>query len=240
MEPHRCATDCHCLNCPLPPPVNAEALWVDGNGSSFYAYDGGVSWIVDTPRTPPANGLWQFRPSGASGSWESIGVPASSNFSLLGRVDSGYYASGNGLGLALEGSQSATTTFGMANIYDFIPVPGLVMFNSTSSSQKWYNLSSTGYTGSGVALSGAAHFVPTFGTDGLLLVLGGCIGSVDALASMDSITIFDPQSQEWSVQTTSGDKPAPLQNPCVVGLQGDNNTYEVSILSKSALFERSH
>lgn len=41
--------------------------------------------------------------------------------------------------------------------------------------------------------------------------------------------MFDPPSQQWSSQQTSGTAPAPITDPCVVGAQSDNNTYEVRV-----------
>lgn len=41
--------------------------------------------------------------------------------------------------------------------------------------------------------------------------------------------MYDPSSQQWSSQQTSGTAPAPITDPCAVGAQSDNNTYEVKI-----------
>ncbi|KAL9034613.1 MAG: hypothetical protein Q9214_006967 [Letrouitia sp. 1 TL-2023] len=165
--------------------------------------------------------LWQFIPSGNTGSWSQAAPPPSSNFSTLVRVSSGLYASGGGLGFALGGIRSAGTSSGLAQ--DTL-VTGLVMYNM--SSQTWYNISALGYSPAGVAVEGAAQFVPAFGTAGLLFIFGGK-GTNDALAGTDSVSIFDPISQQWSVQSVTGTKPQPATAPCVVGVQGDNGTYEI-------------
>lgn len=90
----------------------------------------------------------------------------------------------------------------------------------------------------GTLVNGAAHFVPKFGPEGLLFVLGGSTSmygiSPDPIAysqfsplSFDDIYMFEPQSRRWSLQQTTGDRPWPVINPCVTGLEGDNGTYEV-------------
>ena len=90
------------------------------------------------------------------------------------RVCGGTYASGNGLGFALGGYQTAATDPAYKTINDQFYVPGMVMHNFTS--EAWYNISmEPQYT---TLSDGAAHFVPTFGHTGLLLLLGGDVGHV--------------------------------------------------------------
>ena len=75
-------------------------------------------------------------------------------------------------------------------------------------------------------MNGAAQFVPSFGPAGLLFVFEGSVFN-NILPGTDSVSIFDPISQQWSSQEVTGAKPSPVLSPCVVGAQGDNNTYEV-------------
>lgn len=107
-------------------------------------------------------------------------------------------------------------------------VPGLVVYNE--SSQQWWNISTggeDGYTYMGTAREGAAHFVPTFGPEGLLFVFGG-FANEDTLMPFDEAYMFEPVSQRWRKQQVTGTPPAPASGQCVVGVQGDNGTYEVS------------
>lgn len=41
--------------------------------------------------------------------------------------------------------------------------------------------------------------------------------------------MYDPSSQQWSSQQTSGTAPVPITDPCTVVAQSDNNTYEARI-----------
>ncbi|KAL9609406.1 MAG: hypothetical protein Q9167_005830 [Letrouitia subvulpina] len=202
------------------PVLKNQALWADEQHNRFYAYDGSLSGVISNP-SPPLNSLWQFIPFENTGHWKSHDFPASSNFSILGRATNGLYASGGGLGFALGGSQDSGTT---VDLEQEILVPGLVMYNM--SSEAWYNISALGYSPTGVALGGGAQFVPNFGTAGLLFVLGGTATN-GHLAGTDVVYIFDLISQQWSTQGVTGTKPQPATAPCVVGVQGDDSTYEI-------------
>ncbi len=110
----------------------------------------------------------------------------------------------------------------------------MVIYNSTS--QDWYNVSAVGYSEQGTSMYGVVQFVPSFGPAGLLFVLGGEVSGPGTynggpLLSFDSVSIYDPVAQSWQQQTASGYKPPPCRDACVVGLQGDSDTYEVSSLS---------
>lgn len=204
------------------PALVSQALWVDTAGTSFYAFDGGVSWALPSYELPPPppNELWQFTPSGNSGHWSLMDPLASSNFNGLIRGYHGIYASSAGLGFALGGIENAATT----NETGASRIPGMVMYNITS--QNWYNVSASGYSPDGVAMDGAAQYVPSFGPAGLLFVFGGSLAN-KIFPGTDEVSIFEPISQQWSSQEVSGAKPSPVLSPCVVGAQGDNNTYEV-------------
>ena len=207
------------------PSLISQALWVDSSGTSFYAFDGGISHVLplsERPLPPPSE-LWQFTPSGASGNWSLVGPLASSNFTTLIRIYHGIYTSGAGLGFALGGLDATNNAIDEKSAWA-LPIPGMVLYNSTS--EDWYNVSASGYSYNGVAVDGAAHFVPSFGPAGLLFVFGGSVAN-NILPGTDSISMFDPISQQWSSQEASGAKPSSALSPCVVGAQGDNNTYEV-------------
>lgn len=204
------------------PALNYQALWADLSGTSLYAYDGAVSLSSDLPlAVPPNNELWRFDISGKSGDWSLIDHVASSNFSTLVRSYHGSYAYGNGLGFAVGGRENGATNNALPTTAN-LPVPGMVMYNI--SSQQWYNIS--GWSDSGISQDGAAHFVPSLGPAGLLFVFGGTVAN-GLWPGTDKVSIFDPVSQQWSWQEVTGAKPSSVQSPCVVGAQGDNDTYEV-------------
>ena len=203
--------------------VDQEALWLDVDGKTFYAYNGGYSYSVQiSEEAPLSNQLWQFTPSGSYGSWELFAPDPTANFSLLARAQAGLYASGSGLGFALGGSENAGTEY--AWNAGGMNIPGMIMYNS--STLQWLNISSTGYSYDGSATNGAAQFVPDFGPEGLLFVFGGYAAS--NLVPFDTAFMFEPTTQQWRTQKVSGTPPSPVANPCVVGIAGDKGTYEVS------------
>jgi hypothetical protein len=201
--------------------------------------------------TPPPNALWAFQPSGNSGEWSQISIDASSNFSSLSRITAGSYAYGNGLGFALGGTESyATYHYDYDDVHDFSLVPGklslpgapcpqitadsqlgLVINNFTS--REWFNLSSSSYSYYGLANNGMAHFVPSFGPNGLFMTFGGSSTTDQQLVPMDTVSMFDPWTQQWREQATTGDMPGETENACVVGVEGDDGTYEVQTSFKN-------
>ena len=210
------------------PALITQVLWSDGSGTSFYANSGGINFAGNPDDLPdkPSNELWKFTPSDNQGTWDLIGPKSTGNFTNLVRNYNGIYVSGAGLGFSLGGVENSATNDTIFDD-DFIATPGVVMFNTSAESQERYNVSSTGYSQTGVAINGAGHFVPSFGPNGLLVVLGGYIDDQETLAGFDFVSMFEPTLQQWATQAASGSKPTPLHNPCVVGAQGDNGTYEV-------------
>ena len=218
------------------PVLNSGVLWQDLTNDSFYAYDGGYSWAVTVPASGPDNSLWQFKSSGSSGTWSQVPLlQQSTNFTSLVRTVGGASASGHGLGFVLGGLQNGQTA-GNDYIVGAVPVPGLVVFNS--SSQAWYNISALGYSGDGISINAAAQFVPSFGPNGLLVVIGGEVSAptyAPTLLSTDTISLYEPSSGVWKTQAVTGAVPQPRVNSCVVGAQGDNDTYEVREIDPSGL-----
>lgn len=213
---------------PIEKPPNSNfvlhTLWLDVSNDSFYSYGGGVTWAVYFPPVQP-NTFWKFVPDGNSGQWSQVYPDSNSNFSSLSRTFGGTRTSGDGLGFLLGGAINQQTTDRTGIFF----IPGLLVYNS--SSQEWSNASSLAYSNGGTSFAGAAQFVPSFGPSGLLFILGGQVYSSgsNALRTVDSsiVHIYEPGSMEWKSQATTGTVPPPVTDPCVVGVQGDNGTYEV-------------
>lgn len=201
------------------------ALWANASGQVFYSYDGGISLANDQAPSVPANELLACT---SGGLWTR--AVTTGNFSTLRRIQEGTYASGNGLGFALGGYRSPATIQSGESLPEGLPYDkdyqaGMVVYNT--SSQVWYNVSAGGYY-NGKTANGAAHFVPNFGPAGLLLAFGGATPN-GTILPLDRISVYEPTSQEWRLQQTTGDIPLAVQNACAVGAAGDNGTYEVSL-----------
>ena len=175
---------------------------------------GGISsaYPSEIPSTP-FNQLWQFTPSagGISGQWVQVFPSTASTFETLQRTVDAAYGFGGAVGYAVGGYSGSYA------------VPGMVEFNT--SSQEWSNSSILAISKSNSATSGMAQWVPTFGPEGLLFLLGG-----EAANSPFTLTImwmYDPSTKTWRSQTTTGDVPSVMDKGCVVGAEGDDGTYEV-------------
>ncbi|KAL8997794.1 MAG: hypothetical protein Q9169_003043 [Polycauliona sp. 2 TL-2023] len=92
--------------------------------------------------------------------------------------------------------------------------------------QKFTNSSATDFNANGTGVSGHMHFVPAFGPDGLLMILGGNNNS-DHQYSFDAITLYDTATRRWFNQTTVGNVPKGRQDFCVAGVSSAEGTYEI-------------
>ena len=130
----------------------------------------------------------------------------------------------------LDAPEGSVLALGGMDSYN-VPIPGLISYNTTSG--LWSNMTTNGLTDSGTSMFGQLHFVPGFGSAGLLVALGGQTSDKTQWApsndflSLQSINIFDPVTSIWASQTTSGSLPPPRTHFCSVGVQGDNGTFEV-------------
>ena len=170
--------------------------------------------------------VWTFAPDGNGGSsWTQNPAPTSAgDVSLIAPFGSSFTYS-PGAFYSLGGTLK--TGFGIA-------VAGLTSFNFTSNT--WNNGSSGGATTSGFSVQAEAAYVPNFGSNGLLVNLGGDSPLNDtyqyekgaALADMSNITIYDIESGTWYHQITSGPAPPGRSEFCIVGsAASDNSSYEM-------------
>ena len=146
-------------------------LWPSADNKSFYNFGGVLSNHSDLQN--PAINVWQYTPSADGGNYAI--VPSSNthdNPSLTGvRPASALFACGDGIGYALGGWNGGPQVYGSGGSGAQIPVPGLLIYNSTSNT--WTNRSATAYSPYGTTLNGRMHFLPDYGSTGLLIVLGG-------------------------------------------------------------------
>jgi Kelch motif len=192
------------------------------------------SSILNSSTAPVSeNSLWRFDADGqGAGSWTAYSLP--SGFS---RTSNALYASGNGSGYLFGGYISSRTDPGLQSLGGWPSSPGLVAYDMATNA--WTNDTSC-IDGSCYRVNGYLDFVPTFGSNGVLIALGGCssnnsfFGSCKDTPSDDftTIDVYDPSEKRWYVQTASngpGQLPQPREGFCGVGLPGDNGTYEIFI-----------
>ena len=136
------------------------------------------------------------------------------------RTNRGYQAYGNGSAYVLGGYN-----FFLSGSYIY---PGMIKFDM--SSQVFSNISSeTGATSpSGhPGEYGGMQYVPTFGSNGVFVVMGGWDGN--NLIDFGYVSVFDPASGSWYNQTTTGNKPFPRYSICTAGAASTNGTYEIFV-----------
>ncbi|KAK1758858.1 kelch repeat protein [Echria macrotheca] len=209
----------------------SQAIWVDNSSSSFYIW-GGHSPYGATTNNITKTSQWKFTADGrGAGTWTKE-IPSNPRvletftFSENGAVatagDTGFYVGGVASGWT---EQRAATQ----------PVPGLVSFNMTT--KTWRNDSTTGIVSAyGTLAAGVAEFVPRFGPNGLVFVLGGATYTLapntrppDGMRDFSVVDFFDPVTRVWYTQKTTGTAPTPRQGFCSVGIASSNGTYEIFI-----------
>ena len=216
------------------PTFDFENLWAGSDGKSFYAY-GGAPMFALKPFNP-VNSLWQF----SQGVWSSVGQNGNS-FPSINRVAGGLGASGPGTGYVLGGFDSGTMPYWSEA--GFTPVPGLLSYDMKSDT--WTNVSASPFFSfDGTAINGAMEYVPDFGSDGLLITMGGEVGEIPGLPgwldlgqnmlSFSNISIYDPSTDNWYWQTATGytgpaDIPTGASLFCHTGARSSESTYEMLV-----------
>lgn len=112
------------------------------------------------------------------------------------------------------------------------PVPMTVMVQFDMGTRSFTNNSIANSNVTGILERGAMHYVHSFGTKGLYVVMGGAqnfSSEGPPLISFDTVAILDPAKREWWNQTTTGSPPAPRMEFCTVGINSTNGTYEMQV-----------
>ena len=215
------------------PTLNVVRFWIDEARQTAYAYGGGYSsWQAAAGRpTIPLEKLWAFTANNSGGLWQEIDQSSDPVFGTLTRPTEGSFAFGAIGGFSLGGIKGSLSSQKTSQLSDYIASPGLQFYNFTSGS--WYNNSAIGYTSNGASIWAGSMYVPTWGPAGVLVIFGGQaihylfhFKDGDAYLSMSNITLFDPLTQSWHYQMSTGDIPSQRDRFCVVGASGgDNTTY---------------
>ncbi|OCL12594.1 hypothetical protein AOQ84DRAFT_372941 [Glonium stellatum] len=224
------------------PNFNVPQFWVEKTVHTAYAYGGEYSysnpWVGGA--TVPLEAFWAFTPStSGGGTWTQLTESSDTVWNSLTRPAYGLSAYGDIGGFNLGGLSDSRTSQ-KSNIQGYIPVPGLQFSNFTS--KAWSNSSALGYSADGTALNGGMVYVPSWGSSGLLVALGGSISpsltvlpDEGLMGSMINISLYDPSTLTWYHQVSTGIPPDQRDRFCLVGAQGgDNSTYEIFLYSGQA------
>ena len=212
----------------MPNLVN-PSLWYSEQDNVLYAgFAGRISLYADQP--PPVElQLWSLKPDGAGGgSWNEVYGANNSAFGSITRPWRPMMAYGADSAFLLGGTEDfLTTPETAAKVGGEVALPGLVQFNMTT--KTFSNSSAAGYQTNGTAERGVMHYVPSFGPNGLFVVMGGDYIIPTDLRDFGTISIFDPLSKKWYQQTTSGSIPKARVEFCTAGVNSTNSTYEMYV-----------
>ncbi|MCJ1462821.1 hypothetical protein MMC07_001424 [Pseudocyphellaria aurata] len=207
------------------------SLWYDKKEDILYSgISGWVSIFGDAPSPSPLS-LWSFKPDGTgSGSWTEVIDSGSPVWDSISRPGSPMSAFGSDSAYVLGGFEDWATNSSITNHQEpAIGIPGLIQFNMTT--KEFSNSTVSGYSLNGTAEKGEMHYVPSFGPEGLFVVMGGDDvwhpGSVRGLRDLETVSIYDPSSRQWFNQTTTGNIPQARMEFCLAGLESNNGTYEI-------------
>ncbi|KAK2627187.1 hypothetical protein QTJ16_003153 [Diplocarpon rosae] len=217
------------------PNLDCGSLWYNPKRNSLVAGFSGASARFNTPPTPWPLGLWSFKlDDQGGGAWtKAIAPTAAIASNSLTRPYQGLSAFGGDSAFTLGGYENDRSSPASQNVSLQIPIPGIVQYNMTSGT--FTNSSASGYNVNGTAERGVLHYVPSFGTKGIYVILGGNISDLDEysvgknIQSFKTLTIFDPSTGAFYNQTTTGNIPNGRIEFCATGANSTNSTYEIFI-----------
>ena len=205
------------------PDLDGPSLWYHDEQDVLYTGFTGTNTSFGAQRNLPPLSLWMLTPDGVGGgAWQEIINASSPVWNSMTRPRYPLQAHGSNNAWILGGN----------NLPSERPTPigeSMVQFNMTS----WAFENSTVRccnASNGIA-GGAMQFVPSFGPEGIFVVLGGVngdtVGKAHDLIGFTTVSVFDPAKQEWWNQTTTGSEPSPRIQFCTAGTNSTNGTYEM-------------
>ena len=207
--------------------LSDSSLWYHEENDIFYSgFTGRSSLFGDKPAPPPTS-IWSFKPDGTgSGSWKVEISPDDPKWTRQVKRDLGYTASGGGSALVLGGVLNPWTSPGSVNLTEDVEVPGIVEFNMTK--KTFFRSNATGFNAKGTGARGAMHYVPSFGSNGLFMIMGGTdLTDPDNNIGFDNVWVYETLENRWYNQTATGDVPAGRRSFCLAGVNSTNETYEM-------------
>ncbi|KAK4239500.1 hypothetical protein C8A03DRAFT_14122 [Achaetomium macrosporum] len=205
-----------------------QAIWTNHDEGTFYVWGGKWLWGMNMTE----NALWKFTPDGrGSGTWATEEPTNADLFNGLYQSEFGAYASSNDTGFYIGGIASGWTDYNRR--YNQV-MPGMVTYDMRN--RVWDN-GTTAFSPFNTLAGASAHYVPTFGPNGLVMVLGGSshsvVGEPDWAAArawdFRNLTFFDPRTKKQYWQTTTGTIPpdTPRAFFCVAGFENSDGGYEI-------------
>ncbi|KAL0936118.1 kelch repeat protein [Colletotrichum truncatum] len=210
--------------------MDGQAMWKNEGLKTFFIWGGHIPY---GGKIGPAES-WKFEADGkGGGEWVTESPANPSLFSELRRNEDGAFVSTPDAGFWFGGLASAWTN---PNAY-VQAVPGVLSYNMTT--KVWTNETTPGFSAFskyGTMIGGGGVYIPTFGDNGLIVVMGGCLYTLEpsqkgpyGWMDFSNLTFYDPITKDWYWQQTTGNAPTPRRGFCSVGAEGKNGTYEIFV-----------
>lgn len=203
-------------------PLSGQALWFDEKRNMIYCFGGFRTFVGDPLDPTPFESMWAFTPDGrGSGNWKEVLGPTGTNVfpSNIVRPYSGGFCNDESSGYYVGGYQSRLSTPSRKYSTEIVSRGLLTVrfddlyIQNTSDGNYGRSLSRENIAGSGKMVN-----IPTFGTGGIIILLGE--GNLIQVISFNNITIYDKTEQKWHSQLASGAVPEPRSDFCIVGILG--------------------
>lgn len=207
------------------PGLTLQALLTDESSDSFYVW-GGYRMRPQSRPEASSSDLWKFTADGSGGgSWEAESQDDA--FTNLVRSQAGASVSTRDAAFHFGGRSTTDSTTEPEG-----PVPGYFHFNFTTDDHSWQNETEAPYSSEGTLYGATATWVPTFGPNGLIVLLGGQSLEManpdnEQYLPMDEVHFMDPVTKTWYKQKTTGALPARRMFHCAVGVESTNGTFEM-------------
>lgn len=201
------------------PILSEQALLTDRSSGAFYTFGGYLSRGDSADNST----LWRYTPDGEGGGlWSEYGPADHEMFLSLNRTHSAATASSADTGFIFGGKMvNQNSQFTEMN------AKGFLTFDFRSN--EWAESTDTPYSKDGSLFGAEAVYVEEYGTQGLILILGGMTrhgASTPGFLDMDKIWFYDIGSRKWHLQKATGEVPTFRRRHCAVGVAG-NETYEM-------------
>ncbi|KAF3351459.1 hypothetical protein VD0002_g4822 [Verticillium dahliae] len=208
------------------PNTNRQALFTDKSTGSFYIWGGHMSWGAPVTKKE----LWRFTADSSGGGGWTTRIPANpDSFSELRRTEGGAFCNTPDSAFHFGGVATRATDVNYSG-----PAPGFIHINFTT--QAWTNYTEGPWSAFRTIYAASAEYVPTFGPNGLIMLLGGETRELGGssgnrgLLDFRNLTFMDPVTRDFHSQQTTGNAPSGRIFHCSVGVEGKNGTYEIGFV----------
>lgn len=215
------------------PKLSRQVLWKGEDPNIFWIWAGRTIRKINRDAIDKET-MWRFTADGkGGGDWSSeIAGDDSDDFKEMHLPSRSAYTTYKNTGFSLGGEQIPDSDPDI--VWDMQPVEGMMVFDFESLT--FSNESTPDVSPHGSIVGATAEYVPVFGDNGLIMVLGGFGYTLDVgsrkpehTRRFDNITFFDPETREWDWQMSTGDIPPPRLEHCSVGVESGRDTYEMYV-----------